>query len=1534
MLPSKNFAFLGKLLTFIYLVSLTGARAQAQTGTPPFGSFAGGPDVIDLANLNVHLDVPMIHKGGRGGLNFNYNMSYDTSVWFPTTSGSTTTWSPVLNWGWRSATEAVVGYLSYLEIPICSTSVFLDWAYHDTQGVVHPFNLRVGNPAPDCPRSPPPSATATTTDGSGYMLTAFATSTGVSASLTSRSGDIIQAPFIGSTISPSVTDSNGNEITVNSSGVFTDTLGSVALTVAGAGTPSSPMTFTYTAASGMNAAFTMSFKTYSVKTNFGCNGITEYAATSKSLVDRITLPDNSFYQFTYEATPGSSGTVTGRLVSVTLPTGATISYTYTGTNNGILCGDGSAAGLTRTTPDGTWSYARSIGSSAASTTTVTDPQGNQTVIQFQGIYETQRQVYQGASATGTLLETVYTCYNGVAYPCNSAAITLPITQIAKTNSWASSQISQTVTSYNSFGLPTEVDEFGYGASSPGSLVRKTVTSYASLGNSINDRPASVAVYAAGASNPSSQTTYTYDQSSVTTTTGTPQHVAVSGSRGNATTTTHSTQGASTISTTSVYFDTGTVQTATDSNGNQTTYDYGSSSCGNSFVTTINRPLSLSQSQTWNCNGGLIASRTDENGRVTSYSYDLLNRPTLTHLPDGGWTLVNYTSANQRDTYTGIADNTPSTSCTGCSHTQLNLDSLGRESSTILVSDPEGETTTTTTYDTLGRILKKSNPYRSTSDSTYGLEVFAYDPLNRITSITHADNNIVNSYYGSAVSSHGGAVSQSCSPATYGLGFPILRVDETSKKQQVWADALGMTIEADEPDSTGSLTLSTCHLYDALGNSTQIVQGTQTRTYAYDMLSRKTSETTPEAGTVNFYYTTSSGSLCSGNPLYVCRQTDNRGITTTSSYDAINRLTSKSYSDSTPSKTFYYDESTVTVAGTAHVLSNSKGRLSHTSAAAGTALTIHSYDSMGRASDFWQCTPFNCSSASIWKTHYTYDLAGDLTSWQHPNGETITQTISNARRITQITSSLNDATHPGTLAQSIKYAPHGALTQLQNGCVGTGCTQRQETYDYNNRLQAVRIQLGTPTNQNANSCQVYNYYGVANPTSCSIPAQASSGNDRNVMGHFLQDTTNPTQGHTATYTYDNVNRLTTSVATGSSVHNVTFSYDRFGNMTCVTNGQTNGPCPNYTFNTSTNRVTNNGYTYDAAGNLTEDGTGTLAHTYQWDAENRLKSIDNGSTASYTYNALGQRVEKLVGTTYTEYAYHSFGEDLGEHNRSIWSVRVIPFGGRHLAHYQGAANATYFMHDNRVGSTSQVTDYTGTMVQDQLYYPWGQEWNIVGTAQEMRFARLNHRDQTESDLDPTLFRMYSSTQGRWLGTDPLQARSTNPQLHNRYTYVRNLPTSRLDPIGAQECDPEFGCGGCEPYFDIFCEPFFGEIIISFFCPNNKASCCPYYTNLIINGPTSIDRQYGAVAFAVCQFVSGVSCTQNCIRQCLVNFNMQNCDNLPDANSRLFCREVLGHAFCVPKGIAVGAALDRTYVIVVPAPIFLDIRVAVPFTCNLAK
>jgi hypothetical protein len=177
---------------------------------------------------------------------------------------------------------------------------------------------------------------------------------------------VLKPPYGSS--SSTATDANGNTISVNTSGVFTDTLGMTALSVSGSAP--SPTTFTYTAPTG-STHYTMNYQPYTVATDFGIGGITEYPKTAISLVDNIQLPDGSSYKFTYEKTPGScqpipptTTCVTARIASVTLPTGGQISYSYIGVNNGIES-DGSTAGLSRTTPDSAtpWTYSRLLSGS-------------------------------------------------------------------------------------------------------------------------------------------------------------------------------------------------------------------------------------------------------------------------------------------------------------------------------------------------------------------------------------------------------------------------------------------------------------------------------------------------------------------------------------------------------------------------------------------------------------------------------------------------------------------------------------------------------------------------------------------------------------------------------------------------------------------------------------------------------------------------------------------------------------------------------------------------------------------------------------------------------------------------------------------------------------------------------------------------------------------------------------------------------------------------------------------------------------------
>jgi len=1367
------------LVLFALLPVLT--PAQSATGTPPFGSFGGGPDIINLANLNSHITVPMIHKAGRG-TNFTYDLSYDSLVWTPLGA----TWQPAPNWGWRAQTEVVTGYALYdSEAETCTSgghtfpyTGYAFFAYRDSFGVRHPFSLTVfGGPGVSrCPGVGPTHATATATDGSGYTMTV--SSFGPSASVVSTDGKSRAVPLNSGTGSASVVDRNGNELSIDGSGNFFDTLSSTVpvLTVAGSGTPASPLTFAYTAPSGASAKYTVKYTAFTVRTNFGCANISEFPATSENLVSEIDLPDGSKYSFTYEATPGFSADVTGRLASVTFPTGGTISYSYTGGNNGILCADGSVATLTRTTPDGVWTYAQVKDSGAASTTTVTAPKlpydsaANQTKIQFQGIYETERQVYQG-STSGMLLRTLTTCYNGAAPPCTGTAIILPITSRTVLDQiGASGPTCKHVYDYNTFGLLTEQDDYDYASGTPTTILRKEIIAYASLGNNIVNQPSSITVED-GNSNVKAKTTFCYDEgtpSGTTTcattgspaaTSGTPQHVAVSGSRGNVTTIAQLVSGSSTVGQKITYFDTGTVNTSTDVNGAVTTFKYpdATSTCGNAFPTGINEPLSMTRSMAWNCTGGVQTSITDENGKVTSTTWNDPDfwRPAATNFPDGGQTSITYNSA------ISTTSTTKMNSSQNIVGTVL-LDGLGRAKQTQLNSDPQGVDYVDTTYDALGRVGSVSNPHRSTSSSTDGTTTNAYDALSRATSVTLQDGSVAHISY-----------SNNTATAT----------DAAGKKRQSTVDGLGrLTQVVEDP---GGLGFITTYGYDALGNLTSIVQnGSRNRTFAYDGLSRLTSETNPETGMITYKYDSdtncASPNSSTGDLL---SRTDTRGIRTCLQYDALHRLTAKNYSDGTPAVTLSYDQSSTR----GITLTNTIGRISSASTA-GTNPTgsVFSYDPLGRVVNNSQCTPANCSTTPF-PVQYAYDLAGDTTSYTNGvvlsgSNVTFTQAFDAVARVTQLTSNFTpDANHPAILASvdsTIGFYPDSAIRKMTHG---NGLTA---TWAFNSSLQPCRYN----TNSSATAL-----------AACTDAIPSGSVQDFNLgfnagtvdNGNVASFTATGTQSFNRSYTYDALNRLQAMSAPGDACSGLNWTYDAWGNRTAQS--VTGGTCNTFSAAVdANNRLSGSPYVYDAAGNLTNDGS----HTYFYDAENRLIQVDGSSgfcatgsgtaaTMCYLYDVQGRRVRKYIGSTVKDYVFNLASSVVAEITPTMgWQVGYNYLNGQLQSEYRN--NTTYFIHADHLGSTHLLTDPAKAIQQNLDYLPFGENISTDSGISTHEFTG-NQRDG-ESSLDHTLFRKYSFLSGRWTSPDPAGLAAvdpSNPQSWNRYIYVLDNPMNLIDPLGLATC-----------------------------------------------------------------------------------------------------------------------------------------------------
>jgi RHS repeat-associated protein len=251
-------------------------------------------------------------------------------------------------------------------------------------------------------------------------------------------------------------------------------------------------------------------------------------------------------------------------------------------------------------------------------------------------------------------------------------------------------------------------------------------------------------------------------------------------------------------------------------------------------------------------------------------------------------------------------------------------------------------------------------------------------------------------------------------------------------------------------------------------------------------------------------------------------------------------------------------------------------------------------------------------------------------------------------------------------------------------------------------------------------------------------------------------------------------------------------------------------------TATNQITSSGYVYDAAGNMTYDGS----HSYTYDAEGNILTVYNcntGTPATYVYNALNQRVRTVVGSTTTEFVFDASGERVSEWNAATHAQLQGNYywKGKPLAYYTTAADTTakagiHFEHQNYLGTERMRTMPTGPYNSSNPQYaveatfaeqPFGDnKKTFPGTVIETSFdTDANHYAFLDSDketaTDHADFRQYSNAQGRWMAPDPYDGSYNpyNPQSLNRYVYADNSPFSYTDGDG--ELDENGGDSGCE-------------------------------------------------------------------------------------------------------------------------------------------
>jgi RHS repeat-associated protein len=531
-----------------------------------------------------------------------------------------------------------------------------------------------------------------------------------------------------------------------------------------------------------------------------------------------------------------------------------------------------------------------------------------------------------------------------------------------------------------------------------------------------------------------------------------------------------------------------------------------------------------------------------------------------------------------------------------------------------------------------------------------------------------------------------------------------------------------------------------------------------------------SETFPEAGTTTYTFDDN------GNVL---TRTDARGIVSTSTYDALNRVTATSYSDGTPSASFAYDETSSSLISS---ITYSKGKM--TSAWTSDAIGYSwNYDIIGQPIQLIASV-----DGILYPVDYYY-MASAVSGITYPSGFQIGLSRDGSHRITSIQKATQQG--PSIVAQYHYDAPNGALTSI---ALPNGISQNYG-YDLFGRLAGVNIyKTGTQGRSWDYSRSWYiGYHGQSNHVSAIWEYVGNWGSGEQLSRY--------------SYAHDNLWRLTSVTheipltnppdGTFDTDQINTFSYDQFGNMLSNQLQFPDNPSLDRetTFNVNSQNNRLNSYTdsqgtkstsYDLAGNMISEGT----KSYAYDGAGRMRTV-NSTDGVYRYDALGRRVKKT-------YSYQNTSGTVSGSIISIYGVRNELLADYTTESGPGGSNnfrTDYIVDDANAiakvttpsGGASTTTilyrNHLNQVIDPSTYTMANGEASLIGqpfgSGGDNQFQ--GHKDDPESGLHYNLARSYDPCISRWPSPDPVCGNKYDPQSLNKYSYVRNDPGSFMDPDG---------------------------------------------------------------------------------------------------------------------------------------------------------
>jgi RHS repeat-associated protein len=761
-----------------------------------------------------------------------------------------------------------------------------------------------------------------------------------------------------------------------------------------------------------------------------------------------------------------------------------------------------------------------------------------------------------------------------------------------------------------------------------------------------------------------------------------------------------------------------------------------------------------------CGSGFLCSVTDANGGTTSYSYYTSGSPP----PSGYGGMGNMSTIVDPRGNTEITE-LYDTNGRGATQTlpdgstfQLAFTLNGNVVQQVSITDPNGNVEQKS-FDTNGFVTSDSyavgTSYEETTtyirDPNSELIEAKTDPLERQYSYSYdsESTNGVNWTYGNLLS-------VSCSNCISGGITTSFTYEPTFNQQASITDPLGhvWTLNYDNLGNLTSIVDPLTHQvtlgHNSAGQVTSIADAlNDTTQFAYSYYGDLSQVTDPLGNSTKLSTDNAGRLILFSDPLgnttgatydnldHVTQIVDARNGTTSGSYDGNGNLLSVTDANGNQTSYIYDSRNRVTSRTDGLRVSESYGwdangnLTSHTDRRG--EVTVFQYDALNRI----KFAGFGQSGSQYQDAiNYAWDGGNRLTGVTDSIAGTITRVPDLLDRLT------SETTPQGTISYSYDNANRRQTMQVAG--------QPQVVYSWDNANRLTGITQGS-------SAVGINYDNANRRTSLTLP-----------------------NGVTVGYSVDNDSRITglTYSAGSMQLGNLTYGYDADGRVTSK-----NGTLAAIALPTSVSGNTfnaDNGMTafggaslsYDANGNLTNDGT----NTYTWDARNHLTAISGAATASFTYDAFGRRVSKTIAGASTQFLYDIFNS-VQEIQAGAPSANLL--NGLNIDEYltrTDSSNNVSTLLTDALGSTIGLVGSAQSVATSYTYQPFGAT-TVGGAANGSRYQFAGH-ESDGTELYYYRSRYYSPTFQRFIAQDPIGFRGGDINL---YSYVKNNPVSLNDLLG---------------------------------------------------------------------------------------------------------------------------------------------------------